>query len=206
MQRSGDVSCHFWRRGGVEQEGIMEESSSVEIMVDKKTTTAAVATESSKSDNEDNNNNKFGFWQRIDSVKSGVVGAVAGSVCSAVIIALHDTTIQQWEFDTDSAAISGGLFAIVYRYCLREDIDINPQLAQGVIGAFAIVRTLARIHVPWESCTALPLMCGPPLGILNWEILCQLVWNGAESFALFGGAAMAIEYVSERQWISRFPG
>jgi hypothetical protein len=179
----------------------MEESSSVEILVDK----------NKKSDNDEdkknqNDKNKFGFWQRIDSIKSGVVGAVAGSVCSTVIIALHDTTIQQWEFDTDSAAISGGLFAIVYRYCLRQDIDNNPQLAKGVIGAFAIVRTLARINVPWESCTALPLTCGPPLGILDWEILYQLVWNGAESFAIFGGAAMAIEYVSERQWISRFPG
>lgn len=200
--RSGDVSCYFWRRGGGEPEdsGIMEESSSVEILVDKTTTAAA----NKKSNNKDIN--KFGFWQRIDSVKSGVVGAVAGSVGSTIIIALHDNNIQQWEFDTDSAAISGGLFAIVYRYCVREDNNDNPQLAQGVVGAFAIVRTLARIDVPWESCTALPLTCGPPLGILDWEILCQLVWNGAESFAIFGGAAAAIEYVSERKWISRFPG
>jgi hypothetical protein len=178
----------------------MEESSSVEILVDKTKTATAAAANKKSSDND----NKFGFWQRVDSIKSGVVGAVAGSVGSTVIIALHDNTIQQWEFDTDSAAISGGLFAIVYRYCLRE--DTNPQLAQGVTGAFAIVRTLARIHVPWETCTALPLTCGPPLGILDWEILGQLVWNGAESFAIFGGAAAAMEYVSERKWISRFPG
>jgi hypothetical protein len=197
--RSGDVSCHFWRRGEAEQDS-MEESSSVEILVDKTKTATAAAANKKSSDND----NKFGFWQRVDSIKSGVVGAVAGSVGSTVIIALHDNTIQQWEFDTDSAAISGGLFAIVYRYCLRE--DTNPQLAQGVTGAFAIVRTLARIHVPWETCTALPLTCGPPLGILDWEILGQLVWNGAESFAIFGGAAAAMEYVSERKWISRFPG
>jgi hypothetical protein len=178
--------------------------------------------------------------QRIDSVKSGMVGAVSASMGSAVLLALHDTSLQQWEFDVDMAAISGGLFAIVYRYCcLRQyydtatptndnDNDDDPtdddenddtttdnrnnmmiinrsQLSQGVVGAFGLTRTFGRIHVPVEACDALPLSCGPPLGYWNRDMIFQLVWNGTESFAMFGVAALAMEIVTERGFISRIP-
>jgi hypothetical protein len=192
------ISCNMWFRNQPEAEtkGEVEESSSTSFLIERSTTAT--------NDN-NNDNNKFGFWQRIDSIKSGVVGAIAGSLASTILLALHDDLIQQWEFDTDGAAVSSGLFAIVYRYCVRE--DTNPQLAQGVVGAFALTRTIARIHVPIATCTALPLTCGPPLGVLNWDLLWQLAWNGAESFVMFGSAAYALEYVTtQRGWISRFPG
>lgn len=41
--------------------------------------------------------------------------------------------------------------------------DPNPQLKQGVVGAFAISRTLALLK-PGPECTAIPLQCGPPIG------------------------------------------
>jgi hypothetical protein len=111
-------------------------------------------------------NKKFGFLQRIESAKCLIIGAVAASVAGAPLLFLHDVWLQassssssslsQWEFDTDMAAVQGGLFAIVYRYCIRE--DENPQLNQGVIGAFVLTRTLGRITVP-AACSALPLYC-----------------------------------------------
>jgi hypothetical protein len=198
------ISCHMWfprNQQEAETKGVVEESSSTSFLIEK-TTTATNDNNNSKN----NDNNKFGFWQRIDSIKSGVVGAIAGSLASTILLAIHDDSIQQWEFDTDGAAVSSGLFAIVYRYCVRTDTN-NPQLAQGVVGAFALTRTIARVHVPIATCTALPLTCGPPFGVLNWDLLWQLAWNGTESFVMFGSAAYALEYVTtQRGWISRFPG
>lgn len=157
----------------------------------------------------DDNNNKFGMQQRIDSGKSLVLGAIVGSLASAPVSFVHDVLLEadaslaQWEFDTDAAALTGGLFAIVYRYCIRQ--DENPQLQQGVIGAFAILRTLSRLRIP-GYCTAIPLNCGEPLGIFDWDVLSQLAVNGLESALLFGFAALAIDIALEKGYISRFPG
>jgi hypothetical protein len=116
--------------------------------------------------NSDNNNNdsasKFGFGQRIESIKSLAIGGISGSVAYAPVgfvkdVILDHSPLAQWEFDTDMAALQGGLFAIVYRYCVRQDTN-NPQLNQGVIGAFVLTRTLSAIHVP-SYCSAVPLEC-----------------------------------------------
>jgi hypothetical protein len=88
------------------------------------------------------------------------VGAVAGGVALAPASLIYDglagESWAQWEFDTDMGALEAGLFAIVYRYCIRE--DINPQLNDGVKGAFILVRALTLIKVP-GYCTAAPLDC-----------------------------------------------
>lgn len=47
--------------------------------------------------------------------------------------------------------------------------DPNPNLKQGVVGGFAIVRLLARVRVS-ADCTAFPLSCGYPFGYLNWDM------------------------------------
>jgi hypothetical protein len=116
----------------------------------------------------DDDDNKFGFGQRIDSLKCLVTGAVAGSFALAPFAFIHDillleavspiqtNTLAQFEFDTDMGSVSCGLFAIVYRYCIRE--DENPQLNQGVVGAFVLTRTLSRITVP-AYCSAIVLNC-----------------------------------------------
>jgi hypothetical protein len=153
---------------------------------------------------------KFSFGQRIESIKTAVVGGLSGSVCVTPFTALHDLLLDgyktngvaQWEFDTDMAALQGALFAIVYRYCVRQS-DNNPMLNQGVLGAFVLIRTLSRVRVP-SYCSAIPLECGSPLGYLDWALLGQVAINGIESAVLFGAASSAIEYCFQRGFISKF--
>ena len=153
---------------------------------------------------------KFSFAQRIESLKCAVVGAVSGSLCLAPFAAYHDLLysdalsvngLAQWEFDTDMGALEGALFAIVYRYVIRE--DDNPMLNQGCLGAFVLIRTLSRITTP-TSCSALPLSCGAPLGYVNWDMINQGLLSGVESAALFGGAALAMEVAFDKGFIGKF--
>jgi hypothetical protein len=135
---------------------------------DSKTMLSVQATEEDNNDTDKNDDNKFGFGQRIESVKCLVVGGIVGSVALAPFAALHDLVLlgvlapintnglAQWEFDNDMASVQAALFAIVYRYCIRE--DTNPQLNQGVIGSFVITRTLSRIVVS-PQCSAIVLSC-----------------------------------------------
>ena len=168
-------------------------------------------------DDDDNNNDKetqFSFYQRIESIKTALVGLLSGGILSTPVIALHDIVIlpndsttnglASWEFDTDMGSLQGALFAIVYRYCIREKDDDNDMLNMGVVGAFIVVRTLSRIRVP-NYCTALPLHCGDPLGYLDYDMISQVIYNGMESIALFGGAAYAMEIAYEKGWITKYP-
>ncbi len=102
--------------------------------------------------------NKFDMVQRIESVKCAVIGALSGSLAVAPVAFFHHvtTSLPQWELTTDMAAPQGALFAIVYRYAIRN--DDNPMLNQGVIGAFVLVRTLPTIQAS-PDCSALPLTC-----------------------------------------------
>lgn len=112
-------------------------------------------------DKSDKDDTKFGFGARIESAKCVAVGALSGGIALAPVslvkdLALSDQSLAQWEFDTDTGSLEAALFAIVYRYCIRE--DTNPQLKQGVVGAFLLTRTLARIQIP-SYCSAAPLNC-----------------------------------------------
>ena len=139
------------------------------------TQTSRAARKSPKKDGDDgdgDDDDKFSFEQRIESIKSAVVGALSGGVASTPFIYLHDVAvadgsangIAQWEFDTDMGSLEAALFALVYRYAIRE--DSNPMLQQGAVGAFVLVRTLSRIHVS-SGCDAIPLSCkyGRPLSL-----------------------------------------
>ena len=95
-----------------------------------------------------------------------------------------------------------GLFGLVYRYAVRQ--DSNPQLKQGVVGAFVITRTLSMLQAS-EECSALPLSCGPPLGYFNWEMIATGAGAGAESALAFAAAAAAIELAFSMAFIRRFP-
>ena len=91
---------------------------------------------------------------------------MAGGIALTPAAAFHDILVgngslvrngvAQWEFDTDMGSLEGALFAIVYRYCIRQ--DKNDMLNQGVIGAFVLTRTLSRIQVP-SYCSSIPLDC-----------------------------------------------
>lgn len=134
--------------------------------------TKLVVSVSPNDNNNNNDNNKFDLGQRLESIKCLVVGALAGGIAVAPFCALHHlvlwqtvkpmivtNTVAQWELMNDMAALQAGLFAIVYRYCVRNDESKqNPQLGQGVVGAFAMTRTLGSLVVP-TYCTAVPLNC-----------------------------------------------
>lgn len=157
-------------------------------------------------DDDDEKEDKFSFYQRIESLKTAVVGLLSGGILSTPFIALHDIPAYgaaSWEFDTDMGSLQSALFAIVYRYCVREEDD-NDMLNMGVVGAFVVVRTLSRVRVP-RYCTAAPLDCGDPLGYFDYDMIQQVALNGLESVALFGGAAVAMEYAYKKKWIGKFP-
>ena len=162
-----------------------------------------------KNNNLSNNNNKedkFSFYQRIESTKTGLIGLLSGGILSTPFIALHDIPtygLASWEFDTDMGSLQSALFAIVYRYCIRAN-DNNSMLNMGVIGAFIFVRTISRIRVP-SYCTAAPLDCGDPFGYFDYDMIGQLIYNGLESVALFGGAAFAMELAYRLGWVTKFP-
>eukprot|EP00587_Corethron_hystrix_P010896 CAMPEP_0113305020 /NCGR_PEP_ID=MMETSP0010_2-20120614/4800_1 /TAXON_ID=216773 ORGANISM="Corethron hystrix, Strain 308" /NCGR_SAMPLE_ID=MMETSP0010_2 /ASSEMBLY_ACC=CAM_ASM_000155 /LENGTH=202 /DNA_ID=CAMNT_0000159327 /DNA_START=167 /DNA_END=775 /DNA_ORIENTATION=+ /assembly_acc=CAM_ASM_000155 len=175
------------------------------LKISQKTQSPLVARSASDSD--------FDFAQRIESTKAGLLGLLAGGFALAPFAALDDVLfgraldgldmdgVAQWEFDTDMGSIQGALFAIVYRYCVRE--DTNPMLNQGVVGAFVLVRTLPRVIVP-NSCSAVPLRCGEPLGYFNWGMLGQSALGFVESAALFGAVAFAMDYCFEKKLIDKF--
>ena len=95
--------------------------------------------------------------QRIESVKCAALGALSGSVAMAPVAFYHYAgNLPQFELMTDMGALQGALFAIVYRYAIRT--DVNPMLNQGVLGAFVLVRTLPTIQAS-PQCSALPLSC-----------------------------------------------
>lgn len=163
---------------------------------------------------DNNNKDKFGFGQRIESLKCLVLGAIVGSFALAPLAFLGDVVlplpyptnpIAQWEFDNDMAGFQTGLFAIVYRYAIRQDGTTNPQLNQGVVAAFAVTRTLSRIVTP-TYCTAITLNCGPPLGYFDWSMLGQLSINYIESAAMFAATAAAMDWAMNKGFISKFPG
>lgn len=167
-------------------------------------TTALPATKRPKWINEDVNQG----LERIESVKAAVLSAVGGSLAAApvsVVEALANGGAGgfdgQWEFNTDMLAVELFLFGVCYRYCVRE--DGNPMLKQGVVGAFAIERTLSLIRIP-ASCSALPLSCGPPLGYVSWDMIYQAAGAGLPSFVAFGAGALLLEVAFEENWVGRF--
>ena len=101
-------------------------------------------------------------------------------------------------------ALSCVLFGITYRYAVRR--DGNPNLKQGVVGAFSITRALATVVAPPEACTAaLPLDCGPPFRLFTWTMLEQGVEALLESAAMFGLCALLLDALFLKGWISKFP-
>ena len=57
------------------------------------------------------------FKEKLESTKVAAMGAVVGSFSFAPVgLLCEGFNTPQWEFSTDSAAVEGALFAIVYRY------------------------------------------------------------------------------------------
>ena len=213
----------------------MKHPSDVRTLMTTTTTRLYDASSSSSNDknnhhhnqkNDDSQSDKFGWSQRWASIQSLILGAIVGSIASAPISLFHNLVIlqrtnpmAQWEYDTDANAIIGGLFAIVYRYCIRDDGDTNPPLKQGCVSAMILIRTLPQIHIP-SYCTSVPLNChheniithllssfsSTPYLFDDGIVLQQWFWSGLESTLLFTVVAQMMDHAMTRQYIQRFPG
>ena len=106
--------------------------------------------------------------ERIESVKAGILGAVAFAVAEFVIVlaktliidlvAKPETTFIYWELSIQLAigAVSGFLFGVTYRYIIRDDRNLH--LNDGAVLAFGLVRGLALIEGNFVSSELLFLL------------------------------------------------
>ena len=147
-----------------------------------------------------------------ESSKALIVGLLSGGVAVTPIAFLHDyyfpgktipNGIAQWEFDTDTGSLAASLFAVIYRFSIREGEESNELLPLFVISSFVIVRTLSRVRVSYY-CDAIPLNCGAPFGYFDFAMSQQALFSGLESLFLFGAAASAMDYCYKKGFISRY--
>lgn len=139
--------------------------------------------------------------QRIESLKAAVVGAVSGGLaCAPVSLVATGFNIAQWEFDVDTLSLASALFAITYRYTVRT--STSPMLRQGAIGAFALSRASAGVTVS-DTCVPVPLRCEPYGFYLDSAMVLQGAGAAVVGGCAFGAAAWAVDYCTERGWISK---
>lgn len=132
------------------------------------------------------------------------MGALSSAVAAAPVALLVDGfcfplfSVAQWEFDVDALAAACALFAVTYRYVVRD--DANAMLRQGVIGAFAIACATASVRVS-DTCIAASLRALPDAAVLGQGLGALAVGDVA-----LGAAGAAMDYVLAKGWITPFPG
>jgi hypothetical protein len=96
--------------------------------------------------------------ERIESVKGGLIGAVAFTLAKLVFLVAQglmsnlipelstDFEVINWTWGIELAigAVSGFLFGVTYRYIIRS--DRNSHLQDGAVLAFGLVRGLALVE------------------------------------------------------------
>jgi len=97
--------------------------------------------------------------ERIESVKAGLVAAIAFTIADLIAIFLNNFILVPWgigvrllqlnsgvdSFITIATAlVSGFLFGVTYRYIIRS--DRNSHLKDGAVMAFGLVRGLALLE------------------------------------------------------------
>ena len=97
--------------------------------------------------------------ERIESVKAGLITAMAFTIADLIAILLNNLIFVRWEMQfhllhltsqLDSlitiatALVSGFLFGVTYRYIVRN--DRNSHLKDGAVMAFGLVRGLALLE------------------------------------------------------------
>ena len=144
--------------------------------------------------------------EKIESVKAAVFAAVGGSLAVIPYAILKGAFLHfnaDWEFNCDGLLIlTAPLFGITYRYAIRR--DNNPNLKQGVIGAFVITRAVASLRVS-DICTSIPLNCGAPFYLFTGEMLATGLEHFFEAGLCFGGAAYLMETLFKSNSLSKFP-
>lgn len=143
----------------------------------------------------------FTAAERVESLKAAALGGGIAAGVSLAIAAVHRWPTPTARFPLGAATslstltlgiavaiatLSGALFALTYRYAVRQ--DTNPQLKAGVILAFALVRGLAQVNV------------GSAIAQHFWPFAAA----GAESLALFGLAGLGLDQALRQGWVKPF--
>jgi len=140
--------------------------------------------------------------ERQESVKAGLVGAGVGMPMVVSLTALNGElgalkpvlfnpiAITDWQCTIVGNAIalfSCFLFGVTYRYIIRQ--DANPHLRSGAVGAFALVRGLAQLEAIWQTS--------------SWLVWLTLL---SESFVLFAGVQLVLNWAIAQGWVKSFQG
>ncbi|MEO1522047.1 MAG: hypothetical protein AAFU78_14880 [Cyanobacteria bacterium J06633_2] len=139
---------------------------------------------------------------RIESLKAGVIGAIALGLAFAGLSLLHvlwrHTPLATLGFipiygiglegliSGAIALVSGFLFGVTYRYIVRT--DDNPHLKAGAVGAFGLVRGLSQVDI------------GLLLHGNRWLLLLLV----GESMAMMAIAQVVMDWSFRQQWIQPF--
>ncbi len=150
----------------------------------------------------------FTAAERLESLKAAILG---GAIAATVAIALalgrslvmpSDVPLAALEraglwmglwgqmtlINGAIATVSGALFALTYRYAVRQ--DTNPQLKGGVVLAFTLVRGLALVDA------------GSAISQHYWPFVAA----GLESLLLFGITGLLLDLSLVKSWINPFKG
>ncbi|NEQ45806.1 MAG: hypothetical protein F6K00_20590 [Leptolyngbya sp. SIOISBB] len=140
--------------------------------------------------------------ERLESVKVAIAGGLTAGLMSLGLLMLHRFTpsvlalplFSVWSglagltllLNVAIAALSGSLFALTYRYAIRQ--DDNFQLQAGVVLAFTLVRGLAQVDA------------GSAIAQHFWPFFAAC----GESLLLFGGSAIALNFAFAQTWLKPF--
>lgn len=135
--------------------------------------------------------------ERVESGKVAGVSGIMGFLAGLPFFSLaEDLDGLEMAVSAGIVVVSCAVFGLTYRYAVRRDLS-NTQLRAGCIAAFALVRCLAQVD-------AIRLFADLP----HHDLAQQLLQGGlfaAESVAVFGFAAVGLEYCFQRGIVSPFP-
>jgi hypothetical protein len=131
--------------------------------------------------------------ERIESIKAGSLGGIAGGIVYGVTISidrflLHESSqsLLCLSLQVAIAIVCGFLFGVTYRYIIRT--DRNDHLNDGAVLAFGLVRGLAQVDVK--------------------DFALSQVWVDvliiAKSVVMFAIARYAIDYALKANWVLPF--
>ncbi|AFY37879.1 hypothetical protein Lepto7376_1536 [[Leptolyngbya] sp. PCC 7376] len=145
---------------------------------------------------------RFTDAERLESLKVAIAGGVCAGAISLGILVVNRIFVFGFEVialtlasgmatltllvNAGIAGLSGALFALVYRYAIRQ--DKNPQLNMGVVLAFTLVRGLALVDA------------GSAIAQNGWPFLSAC----GESLVIFGLTALVLNFALQQQWLKTF--
>lgn len=131
--------------------------------------------------------------ERIESIKAGCLGAISFMLSYLITIGLNKILWENFILDwlgliikIAIALASGFLFAVTYRYIIRN--DNNRHLKDGAVFAFGLVRGLVPIEMSSNF----------------FDNLVQLSLLGIESILCFAVVRFSLDLALERHWIKPF--